>query len=213
MPSHKPQIKNIPTLVKDNSLVEKRRRQIVEAAMKLFVQKGFHPTTTREIARLAGISIGTLYEYIGSKEDVLYLVCEAIHAEMEAKIRQALDEDRSGRQTLVNAIANYLQVCDRMQDSILLIYQESKSLDHDALKYVLANDERITGIFQDILLKGLADGTLFLNENDVKLIAHNIIVLGHMWTFRRWFLRRAFSLEDYIRVQTSFLLSELTSGR
>jgi len=185
----------------------------VEAAMKLFVQKGFHPTTTREIARLAGISIGTLYEYIGSKEDVLYLVCEAIHAEMEAKIRQALDEDRSGRQTLVNAIANYLQVCDRMQDSILLIYQESKSLDHDALKYVLANDERITGIFQDILLKGLADGTLFLNENDVKLIAHNIIVLGHMWTFRRWFLRRAFSLEDYIRVQTSFLLSELTSGR
>ncbi|MBW2059959.1 MAG: TetR/AcrR family transcriptional regulator [Deltaproteobacteria bacterium] len=204
------QVKNIPTLVKDASLVEKRRRQIVEAAMKLFVQKGFHPTTTREIARMAGFSIGTLYEYIGSKEDVLYLVCEAIHSEMETKLRQALDEGSTGRETLVNAISNYFQVCDRMQDSILLIYQESSSLDRDALRYVLASDERVTSTFANILLQGLKDGTLHLEKNNVKLIAHNIIVLGHMWTFRRWFLRRAFGLEEYIRIQTSFLLSELT---
>ncbi|MBW2052840.1 MAG: TetR/AcrR family transcriptional regulator, partial [Deltaproteobacteria bacterium] len=194
------------------SLVEKRRRQIVDAAIKLFVRKGFHPTTTREIARMAGMSIGSLYEYIGSKEDVLYLVCEAIHAEMESKLRQALDEDSTARETLVNAISNYFQVCDRMQDLILLIYQESNSLEHDALKYVLANDERITGIFEGILSQGLEDGTLFLEENEVKLMAHNIIVLGHMWTFRRWFLKRAFSLDDFTRIQTSFLLSELTGG-
>ncbi|MBW2053302.1 MAG: helix-turn-helix transcriptional regulator, partial [Deltaproteobacteria bacterium] len=48
-------MKNVPTMVKDTSLVEKRRRQIVDAAIKLFVRKGFHPTTTREIARMAGM--------------------------------------------------------------------------------------------------------------------------------------------------------------
>ncbi|MBW1710537.1 MAG: TetR/AcrR family transcriptional regulator, partial [Deltaproteobacteria bacterium] len=193
-------MKNVPTMVKDTSLVEKRRRQIVDAAIKLFVRKGFHPTTTREIARMAGMSIGSLYEYIGSKEDVLYLVCEAIHAEMESKVRQALDEDSTARETLVNAISNYFQVCDRMQDLILLIYQESNSLEHEALRYVLANDERITGIFEGILSQGLKDGILFLKENEVKLMAHNIIVLGHMWTFRRWFLKRAFSLDDFTRI-------------
>ena len=44
--------KDIPTLVKDSSLVEERRRRLVEAAVGLFVRKGYHATTTREIALL-----------------------------------------------------------------------------------------------------------------------------------------------------------------
>ena len=39
--------------------------------MKLFKKKGFHRATTREIAKEAGFSIGTLYEYIRTKEDNL----------------------------------------------------------------------------------------------------------------------------------------------
>jgi hypothetical protein len=40
----------------------------------------------------------------------------------------------------------------------------------------------------------------------MELIAHNISVLGHMWTFRRWFLARHYSIEDYIELQTKFIL-------
>ena len=79
----------IHTEVKDSDLVVRRRRQIVDAAVHLFISKGFHKTTTREIAKAAGFSIGTLYEYVNSKEDVLYLVCQAIHSEMEQRLRQA----------------------------------------------------------------------------------------------------------------------------
>ena len=78
--------KRIPTLVKNSALVEEKRRRIVEAAVGLFISKGFHVTTTREIARAVGFSIGSLYEYVASKEDILYLVCEAIHAEIEAQL-------------------------------------------------------------------------------------------------------------------------------
>ena len=78
MKKSKPEVKNVETQVKDTILVEQRRRQIVEAAVRLFIKKGFHKTTTREIAKVAGFSIGSLYEYIGSKEDVLFLVCDAI---------------------------------------------------------------------------------------------------------------------------------------
>ena len=66
--------KRIPSVVKNRKLVEKRRQQIIRGACDLFVRKGFHRTTTREIARECGLSIGTMYEYIQSKEDVLYLV-------------------------------------------------------------------------------------------------------------------------------------------
>ena len=207
-----PQRKDIPTLVKDSDLVEKRRRQIVDAAVKLFIRKGFHQTTTREIATAAGFSIGTLYEYIKSKEDVLYLVCDAIHHDMEAQIRQALSQGRTGREALVDAMANYFQVCDRLSDDILLIYQESSSLQPDSLKYVLANDERITTIFEDILQRGAKDGTLKPGSDRViNLMSHNIVVMGHMWTFRRWFLSRHFSLDEFTRLQTSLVLSEISA--
>lgn len=48
-----------------------KRRRIVAAATELFQQKGFDDTTTAEIAAAAGIGAGTLYLYVGSKEDLL----------------------------------------------------------------------------------------------------------------------------------------------
>jgi AcrR family transcriptional regulator len=86
----------VPTHVKDRDLVERRRRQIVDATVKLFIEQGFHKTTTRRIARAAGFSIGTLYEYVNSKEDVLYLVCTAIHAEVERCVEEVLKRAGGG---------------------------------------------------------------------------------------------------------------------
>ena len=82
--------KDIPTQVKDPDLVTRRRRQIAAAAVKLFIEKGFHKTTTRQIARTSGFSIGSLYEYFASKEDILYMVCESIHAEVELGVTEAM---------------------------------------------------------------------------------------------------------------------------
>ena len=48
-----------------------------------------------------------------------------------------------------------------------------------------------------------------LEESTLELVAHNIKVLGHMWTFRRWFLRRYYTVEEYIAIQTSLLCGEL----
>ncbi|RPJ01755.1 MAG: TetR/AcrR family transcriptional regulator [Deltaproteobacteria bacterium] len=62
MPLHK-----IPTKIKNDSLVRKRRQQIFEAVIKLFSQKGYHMTTLREISRESGITLGNLYDYINTK--------------------------------------------------------------------------------------------------------------------------------------------------
>src|SRR5690625_278658 len=88
------------TSVKDTQLIEKRREQIVKAAISLFKNKGFHKTTTREIAKESGFSIGTLYEYIRQKEDILFLVCEAIHNDVDLHLKQVIDlENRSEEHT------------------------------------------------------------------------------------------------------------------
>jgi AcrR family transcriptional regulator len=53
-------------------LIEARRTQILDAAAQVFAEKGFHRATTREIAGVAGISEGTIYNYFNSKESLLF---------------------------------------------------------------------------------------------------------------------------------------------
>jgi AcrR family transcriptional regulator len=199
---------DIPTQVKNQALVQRRRRQIVDAAVELFIQNGFHKTTTRQIAKAAGFSIGSLYEYVASKEDILYLVCDAIHAEMERGMADAMQRVEGPGNALAEVIRAYLMVCDRMRDPILLIYQETQSLPHKWRKVVLANEVRITGLFTRALSQLMAAGEIpLLSEAAMDLIAHNIAVIGHMWTFRRWFLACHYTIEDYIRHQTAFILT------
>ena len=200
--------RDIPTQVKNQDLVQRRRRQIVDAAVELFIQNGFHKTTTRQIAAAAGFSIGSLYEYVASKEDILYLVCDAIHAEMERGMAEALQRASREDNPLAEVIRAYLLVCDRMNDHILLIYQETQSLPHKWQKVVLENEVRITGRFTRALARLMAAGDIpRLSAASMDLVAHNIAVIGHMWTFRRWFLARHYTIEDYIRHQTAFILN------
>ncbi|PIP37279.1 MAG: TetR family transcriptional regulator [Desulfobacterales bacterium CG23_combo_of_CG06-09_8_20_14_all_52_9] len=198
----------IPTQIKNLELVLRRRRQIANAAVGLFIQKGFHKTTTREIARMAGVSIGSLYEYIASKEDVLYLVCKSIHEEVEHRVAEAMNRGGKGKETLMEVLREYFLVCHRMSDFILLIYQETRSLPAQWQKKVLENELRITGIFVEVLARLAETGEIpKMDERSLEIAAHNISVLGHMWTFRRWFLARHYSIEEYIQYQTRFILN------
>ena len=200
--------RQIPTQVKNQDLVQRRRHQIVDAAVELFIQNGFHKTTTRQIAKAAGVSIGSLYEYVASKEDVLYLVCDAIHAEMQRGMAEAMQRVADQGNPLAEVVRAYLLVCDRMNDHILLIYQETQSLPQKWRRVVLENEVRITGLFTRALTALMADGKIpLLSEAAMDLVAHNIAVIGHMWTFRRWFLSRHYTIDDYIRHQTAFILN------
>ncbi|OYD07980.1 TetR/AcrR family transcriptional regulator [Paludifilum halophilum] len=200
----------IPSMIKNRRLVERRRQQIIQAACDLFVRKGFHKTTTREIARECGLSIGTMYEYIQTKEDVLHLVCDFIHSELESRLREALAWTGTGRESLTRAVAQHFKVMEEMSDYVLLIYQETKSLPKEAMRSILKREEEITALFEEVLSKGVGDGTLKLAPSSIKLMAHNIVVLGQMWTFRRWALSGHYTLEEYTERQTALLLHEMT---
>ena len=203
--------RDIPTQIKNPELVERRRTQIAKAAVKLFIKGGFHKTTTRQIAKAAGFSIGSLYEYVASKEDVLYLVCDSIHAEVERLVTGTLAKATEGRDVLAQMIREYFHVCHRMSDFILLIYQETRSLPAQWQKRVLENELRITGLFVGALARLASSGNLpSLSERSIEMAAHNISVLGHMWTFRRWFFVRHYTIDDYIDIQTEFILRMCT---
>ncbi len=67
--------------------IEKNKLKIERAALQLFTRKGFHGTTVREIAKKAGVSMGKLYIYYDSKEDIFIDLVHHLGRKMEA-IRQ-----------------------------------------------------------------------------------------------------------------------------
>jgi len=198
----------VPTQIKNPELVQERRRQIVDSTVKLFIEHGYHKTTTRMIAKAANFSIGSLYEYVSSKEDLLYLVCKTINSEVHKAVEEALaDETTTGRQRLAQVIRQYFLVCDRMRDHTLLMYHVPQFLPLKWKQRVLENELNITDIFIEVVeqLSG-TEGFPALNEKSLNLIAHNISVLGHMWAFRHWYLKKDFTIDDYIKIQTDFIL-------
>ncbi|MCH6268057.1 MULTISPECIES: TetR/AcrR family transcriptional regulator [Neobacillus] len=201
--------REVQASVKDERLVQKRRDQMIKGAVALFKEKGFHRTTTREIARAAGFSIGTLYEYIRTKEDILYLVCDSIYDHVKEQLEENLDHKQGTLESLKVGIANFFYVMDELQDEILVMYQEVKSLSKDALPYVLKKELEMVAMFENMLHKCVENGELELSEKQIKIIAHDIFVQGQMWGFRRWALRKLFTLEEYIELQTEFIFKGL----
>lgn len=199
--------REVQASVKDERLVQRRRDQMIKGAVSLFKEKGFHRTTTREIAKAAGFSIGTLYEYIRTKEDVLYLVCDSIYDHVSERLQQDLEDKQGTLNSLRHGVADYFRVIDEMQDEVLVMYQEAKSLTKDALPYVLNKENEMAAMFEKLITLCVENGELNLTESQIRILSHTIIVEGQMWSFRRWTLQKLFSLEEYIELQTEYLFS------
>lgn len=192
--------------VKDERLIEKRRKQMIQGAITLFKKKGFHKTTTREIAKESGFSIGTLYEYIRTKEDVLFLVVDAIYGEVQSRLTTMVNLEEPSLEHLMTIIESYFRVVDDMQEEIIIMYQEVKSLKKPTQEYVLQKERDMVDMLKQVILTCAPN----VHKEDADLLANNIFVQGHMWGFRRWALQKQFTLEDYIKRQLTYIKSVIT---
>ncbi len=199
----------VATQIKNRKLVEERRRQIVDGAVRLFIKLGYHKTTTRILAKETGLSIGSLYEYVSTKEDILYLVSMAIHAAVEKGLKDAMARSSAGRQALKEIIREYFLVCEKMSDHVLLMYQATHFLPEKWQKRVLEAELRITRLFIDAMQQLKEEGKLALEDDTINLIGHNISVIGHIWAFRRWYFAKHFTIEEYTEQQTEFIMGFL----
>ncbi|MEZ7172530.1 TetR/AcrR family transcriptional regulator [Sporosarcina sp. OR05] len=203
--------REVQSSVKDENLIEKRREQIIDGAVKLFKEKGFHRATTREIAKAAGFSIGTLYEYIRTKEDVLYLVCDSIYNEVQSRLSTSMDQE-GNVEGLRSAIDTYFHLIDDMSDEFVVMYQESKSLPKDALQYVLKKEMEMVSLFKRLIHACVKSGELRITEDAVDIAAHHVVIQGQMWAFRRWAIQSQYSIDAFITLQTDQLLNGIVKS-
>ena len=196
--------------IKNEDLINTRRQELVNAAVKLFVDKGFHKTTVREIAKEFGMSMGALYDYIRTKEDILFLVCDHIFNSISDKLQASKAIEMDAEDKLRNAIRDYFIIIDSIQDYTLLLYQETKSLNRKDRNYVLSKEMELTKLFEKILAQGIKEKTFNIDRRTAKIVANNIMVQGQMWSFRRWAMQRNYSLKSYTKIQTELIINSIS---
>ena len=76
-------------------VIAARRKQILDAATRVFAEKGYHRATIKDIARVAGIADGTIYTYFDSKADVLLGILDRLNesTEREQQLMPADEQD------------------------------------------------------------------------------------------------------------------------
>ena len=178
---------DIPTKVKSRALVEKRREQIVIAAIKLFSQKGFHKTTLRELAEEAGISHGNIYDYITNKEDIFFLVHDFMHGVANDIINQSIKSVEDPVEKLRRIIRGEFNIMYNWADAVLLIYQETHILGKPLL-YKLLEKERKHVERIEAVLKECMDGGQIRAFN-IRAAANLIRSMVESWVVKRWDLR------------------------
>lgn len=173
--------------VGSDELVRQRQNAIIAAAIKVFNSKGYHDATVRDIGREAKLTQGTLYNYVRSKEDILYLVCnQAVSAYTEA-ITKVVDPSDDPMEMLLKVIRATLNVMWDHKENILLVYQETHSLDKKYRKRIQDLGHILTQTYLDILKqdsvrKRLPDINLDVLANILSFLPGIIALRG--WEFR-----------------------------
>lgn len=197
----------------DEKLVAERRCQIAEATVRLLTKKAYNRLTIREIANECGIAPGTIYHYIGSKEDVIDLVAHLDRSLYDGFFQSAslFRQTMNPVEALRQAIDNYYRLTATRQDLILFFYQELKNLPPKLLKKVLTWESSAISTFEQLLIEGCESGHFEID--DTSLVANHIVAEGEMWATRRWFLRKRWTLDEYIAKYTAFFLKAILRSK
>lgn len=191
---------------RNTSLIEERSQQIVDGALKIFLKKGYHPTTIREIAKSCGMSIGQLYHYISSKDDVLYLVHKHMQRIWYEYVNQPdMENIDDPVEKLAKALDYSMVFMIENKKLVQFVYSESKHLEAKYLKDVLELDKRnVIGFWQSILK----------NVNKTKPIPGDPVFIGSLIAYLLAFLAlRGWTLQDYTKEnQRAFLVDFVLRG-
>lgn len=198
--------RSIETVVRNRELIEQRHEEIFKAASRIFISRGYHRATVREIAEEAGLSLGSLYSYIRTKEDILYLVFDKLTTTLRENIRKAIAGIEDPVEQMRAALRADIGTTEQYQDEILLMYQETKSLDRESLHAVLNREADYVRFFEDILRLGYERGVF---KGDPRLSADIITYLCSILALRRWNLRRRFASGEATEGLIAFILRGL----
>jgi AcrR family transcriptional regulator len=189
--------------VTDEKRLLEGKERIADAAAGLFLDGGYHSTSVREIAQKAGVSVGSVFNYFTSKEEILFFLfsrnqerTEATLRDQRAAFEKLRGEGADPKALLWLAYEFYVRLIEELRRYTLLGFQELKSLTSTERRRILDGEERIQRFIEDVISYGVEKGAFPPGNIDLK--AHCLLILAQSWAVRHWALKRFTKVEDYL---------------
>ena len=200
--------KRIPTTIKDQDLVAQRRGEIVDVATRLFLERGFHKTSIRDIVRACPFNLASLYMYVSSKEDILFLVAQQLIEEKAKAMAEVKVNENNPVASFRTALRAYCKIVHRYRPHIRLLYRELDGLSRERREIVMASLSTVTNVFEEIVRKGMRKGVF--RDADPKLVALNALFLCHLWSLHGRALRTVTTdVDRFFEMQSAMMLDGL----
>ena len=154
------QQKALPQTAEDNA----KRRQIIEGAREAFLEQGFDAASMNDIARIAGVSKGTLYVYFQNKEQLFQAICSE-ECESQAESLFNFDPDESDVEATLTRIGI---------DFVTLVCRPEKA---SSARTVIAIAERMPEIGRAYYETGPARGIALLSDYLKKKVKQGVLAI------------------------------------
>jgi AcrR family transcriptional regulator len=111
-------------LTERSEAAEDKRRQLLDAAVRVFARKGFHASRVGDIAEEAGVAHGLLYHYFKSKDDVLEAVFRENWNLLQLRIASVEETDEPAADQLRHVAAIVLRTWLHLPDVVTVVIRE-----------------------------------------------------------------------------------------
>lgn len=166
----------VATLPSAGRRASQRRRapEIIEAAARVFAERGFHGATTQDIADVLGIRQASLYYYFSSKEAALELVClRGVEGFFEAG-KAIAARPESARKRLSLLIDSHLSPLLDRGNFVKVFLNERQHLPAESRRRIGRWSRGLERIFELVIEEGVAGGE-FRADLDARLVTLGIL--------------------------------------
>lgn len=159
---------------------ESKRDLIIEAGIKVFSQKGYHNTKMDEIAVVAGIGKGTIYEYFSSKLQLFQEIMEKSLRHYNESISTEEKNQMSVAERIQIIVEGHFRFCQTNKELSRIIFWDMEIIDDELKDWFYTKRKEKEEVLQNLIQEGINRGEL--REVDAKLVTLMVGgVLGQIW--------------------------------
>ena len=160
-----------------------RREAIIEAAVRLFHERGYSNTSMQNIADAVGLLKGSLYYYISSKEDLLFEIHERfMNVLIEKTESREATADLPPRERLEGVITDLLQLIRDYSANVELFFRERYAMQGARWDAIHEKRERYETVVRNIIRQGQQDGS-FRADLDDKIVTFGLFGMCN-WSYQ-----------------------------